>query len=99
MQMFNDSKLKNEIIDDFDLGIVDVGKFKTYEYYIVNEGIYDLVDLIVSSISGEIEIIHAPIQIKAHTSAKIIFKWTPSVTIKKGLKANLLFKANEIVTP
>ena len=99
MKIFKDQELKNEVIGDLDLGIVDAGKSKTYEYYIVNEGNYDLVDLVVSTISNEIELVQYPTQMKAHSSAQITLKWTPSVTVKKGLKANLMFKASEIVTP
>jgi len=97
MKIFKDQELKNEIIGELDLGVVDAGKFKIYDYFIVNETNNDLVDLKVSTISNELEVIKHPTQVNAHESSKITLKWTPSITIKKGLKASLLFKASEII--
>lgn len=99
MKIFKDQELKHEVEEELDLGIVDAGKSKTYEYYIVNETDNDLVDLTVSTVSNELEVIQHPTQIKAHESVKISLKWTPLITIKKGLKTSLMFKASEIVKP
>jgi len=99
MKIYKDKGLTIEVDNELDLGIVDAGKSKTYKYYIVNETSNDLVDLVVSTVSSELEIIQYPIQIKAHGSSEIILKWTPSITIKKGLKASLVFKASEIIKP
>lgn len=99
MKIFKDEKLKDEVIGDFDLGIVDVGKYKEYEYYLVNDTANDLVDLKVSTISNEIEVLQAPTQINAHEVGKMKIKWTPSITIKRGLKTSLIFNASEIIKP
>ncbi len=99
MKIFKDKDLKYEVIGEFDLGIVDAGKSKDYEYYIVNETSNDLVDLTISTMSEELKIVQYPTQLKSHESIKIILKWTPSITIKKGLKTSLVFKASEIIKP
>lgn len=99
MKIYKNKELTIEVDTELDLGIVDAGKSKTYNYYIVNETSNDYVDLVVSTISDELEVVQHPTQIKAHESSKVILKWTPSVTVKKGLKTNILFDFAEIVKP
>lgn len=99
MKIFKDEKLKDEVIGDFDLGIVDVGKSQEYEYYLVNDTVNDLVDFTVSTISSEVEVLQAPSQINAHEVGRLKIKWTPNITIKKGLKTSLVFNASEIIKP
>ena len=99
MKIYKNSSLTEEIVSELDLGIVDAGKSQIYEYYIMNELSNDLVDLTVTTVSNEVKILKYPTQLKARGSAPITLEWSPSMTIKKGLKTTLLFRASEIVKP
>lgn len=107
MKLYKDEQL-TELVDDnvlesdtnsIVLGIVDVGKSEVFDYWLYNDGKNDLVDIVVSTINNELEILSYPIQLKAKESSKLSVKWTPSTTVKKGLKANVMFKVSEIVGP
>lgn len=96
MKIFKDATLKEEILETFDFGIVEAGSSKEYTYYIQNETEARVVDIEISVENKEIAIQSFPKELKSKEVAKLTFKWSPSVDIKKGLKESINIKASEI---
>lgn len=95
MKIYKDSALSIEI-ELLDLGIVQAGDSKEYEFYIYNETVAELVDLSFSIDSKEVEILSYPKTLKSKEKSELKLKYSPSINLKQGLKAILKFKGAEI---
>jgi len=85
-----------------DLGEVKIGESKTYEYTLENDSGWDIkeIELSLQDINGEpvkeISFKKNPTRMEVHSTATLVFTWTPSIEIKSGLKTQLQIKALEI---
>jgi hypothetical protein len=95
MKIFKDSTLKEEVID-LDFGITLAGETKEIIYYLYNETEADVVDIKASVESPEVDIKSYPNALKSATSAPITFAYSPSISIKRGLKTPLSLKYFEL---
>ena len=95
MKIYKDSALSIEI-ELLDLGIVQAGDSKEYEFYIYNETVAELVDLSFSIDSKEVEILSYPKTLKSKEKSELKLKYSPSINLKQGLKVILKFKGAEV---
>lgn len=96
MKIFKDSSLKEEV-KDLDMGIVLAGSKKQVTYYLLNDNQEaNVVELSASVDNKEVYIVSCPKELKSNESATIVFEWTPSLTVKKGLKSSLNLKYYEL---
>jgi hypothetical protein len=93
MKLFNDQKQEITILD---FGNLPAGESKDYIFYVENDSKADLIELIFSVDNQELKINEAPIEILAEQTEKLIINWSPSITLKQGLKANLFIKGKEL---
>lgn len=85
-----------ELTTNFDLGIVEAGKSKEYSYYIVNDTVAELVDVKVEIAHKEVEIVTFPSKLKAGERGELTIKWSPSLTVKKGLQTLVKITGSEL---
>ena len=83
-------------VDELDLGIVEVGTTKEYQYMLHNDVDAELVDIDITINNKEIVITDYPKTLKALSSGMVSFKWTPSLKIAKGNKTTFSLKASEL---
>lgn len=98
MILYSDKGLTNKI-DDIDFGIVLAGDTKKIELYLLNDSSAEVVDIkpfLENSEASEIKILSFPEKLSANQSGKIELSWTPSVTLKKGLKTAINFNFYEL---
>ena len=99
LKIYKDSSLKEEIVDTFDLGIVQAGDRKEYEYYVYNDSKAELKQLKFSVTHKEVVVISYPDNLNAKQGAKLVIKWSPSLTLKEGLKTKLKVNGAELWGP
>lgn len=95
MKLFKDSSLREEI-QELDLGEVFAGQKKEYRFFIFNNNGTDVKDIKISIEHNEIKLISYPTKLKDKEHGSVIFEWTPSLTIKKGLKAQIQISCIEV---
>lgn len=95
MKLFADKEMTKEV-EDLDFGIVLAGTNKKVEFYLYNDSIADTVELVPVISNTEVDVITFPKSLKSKEVAKIEFSWTPSLTLKKGLKTTLDIKYYEL---
>lgn len=95
MKIFSNKELTQEITG-LDLGIVEAGEIKEFTFYILNDSSAYLKELDFNVEHQEVKIISAPKELPAQSNDKLIIKWSPSVTLKEGLKAQLRIKGKEL---
>jgi len=94
MKFFKDEKLTQEVTE-FDLGIVPAGTTKTFTFYMLNDEA-PLINLRFDIDNKEVKIIDFPKELDTNESSKLILSWTPSVTLKKGLKAQISITGEQL---
>lgn len=72
-------------IKTLDLGVVEAGKSKEFEYVLYNDSEVDVIDIKVDVDNKEVEVIKVPEKMYIKGKDSLILKWSPSLTIKKGL--------------
>jgi hypothetical protein len=95
MKIYKDYDLKNEV-DLLDLGIVQAGNTKQFEFWLYNDLRAYLKELQFKIEHAEVIVVEAPKEMKSHAKAKLVLSWTPSITLKEGLKARLCIMGLEI---
>jgi len=85
-----------EEVKELDFGITLAGDTKETEYYLYNDTEADVIDLKATVENPEVIIKECPQTIKSKTTGTIIFSWTPSLTLKRGLKTQLNLKFFEL---
>jgi len=97
MKIYSDPSLQDKYeVKDLDFGIVLAGDTKKITYYLYNETEAEVVELKASVENTEVKIIDCPTGLKSKTSSSVSFEWSPSITIKKGLKTQLNLKFFEL---
>lgn len=95
MKIFKNKELTEEV-EILDLGIVEAGNTATFTYYIYNETLAEMKNLIFKVESLEVKIISAPEELVSKAIAELVLEWHPSVTLKQGLKARLNISGIEL---
>lgn len=95
MKIYSDSNLTTEI-KDLDFGIVLAGATKKVSYWLYNETDAEVVELKPSVANTEVKVLSCPDKVASKSSVEATFEWTPSITIKKGLKTELLLNFYEL---
>jgi len=95
MQIFKNKNLTDQI-DILDLGIVEAGETATFIFYVYNETVAEIKDLVFKIESPEVKIKNAPEELASKAIAELVIEWYPSVTLKQGLKARLNISGIEL---
>jgi len=96
MKIYKDPTMTEEVIDILDLGIVPAGESKEYTFHIYNDDTCTLVDLEFIVEHKEVEVLNYPKMLNALALGELKIKWSPSITLKQGLKASLSISGNEL---
>lgn len=95
MKIYKNKDL-TEQVERLDLGTVLAGETKQYEFFVYNESPATVVDLQYSVENKEVAIVSFPVNLKPREVGSLILQWTPSVTVKSGLKTSLAIRGSEI---
>lgn len=97
MKIYKDKELKEELSSTIDLGLLEAGKKEIYTFYLYNEskGLVDNININLSY-NKEINIIDFPKKLNSEESGKLNIEWSPSITLKQGLKTSLKINYIEI---
>ena len=109
MKIYKDKDLQEELEEIIDLGIVDAGDVKTFNFWLLNDTPYELVrftyelkkidretDKVTQEISEEAKVIRAPEGFLPNTSNSIIIEYAPLVTMERGLKVSLQIRGKKL---
>lgn len=110
MKVYKDKNLQEELGEIIDLGIVDAGDVKTFEFWLLNDTpdelrrlTYELrkidreTNKVTKEISEEARVISAPEVLFSNASDSIIIEYAPEVSIALGLKVSLQVIGKKIV--
>jgi len=87
MKIFTDSSLKDQIENKIlDLGTVLAGDTANYTFYVHNDEGADATDLVFSVDNKEVEILEYPKELKPDEAGRLVIKYSPSLTLKQGLR-------------
>lgn len=81
---------------ELDLGIVDVGTFKEYSFYLVNDSDAELKNIVLNPEYEEVYVVSAPEQMQPNTTSEFILKWAPTLKLKQGLKTSIKITATAL---
>lgn len=95
MKIFKDKELKEEIAS-LDLGIVTAGGRKEYEFFVLNDSRAHLKNITFEVSHVEVKVVAAPETLKEKEIGSLILAWSPSTTLKEGLKTVLRIQASEL---
>lgn len=77
-----------------EFGMVEVGTSRTVEVLVLNDTEARLRNMIFKC--EGVEVLEAPVSLEPNDSGVVKLKWTPSLNIKKGLRAELKVEGLEI---
>lgn len=95
MKIYEDKALIKEI-EILDLGIVPAGETKRFTFYVLNDSKAHLRILKFTVAHDEVKVIDAPEELTTQAKGELILEWSPSVTLKQGLKAQLRISGIEL---
>jgi hypothetical protein len=95
MRIYKDSQLKEEI-KELDFGILEAGESKEYTFYVKNDTDAEVKKLNFSVENKEVSIVKSPEILPKKESAELKIKWSPSITLRQGLKAELKITGIEL---
>ena len=81
---------------DLELGIVEVGSSKEYEYVLFNDTEAEAVDIEVSINNKEIKIVESPKKMPPMSKSKLKIKWSPTLEVKKASKTKIQIDVTEL---
>ena len=96
LRIYKDKELTQEIVSVFDLGIVPAGTIKSFTFWVLNDSSAKLKTLKFSIEHQEVKITKSPEELEAHENSQLVLSWSPSVTLKEGLKARLRISGIEL---
>jgi len=90
--------LNNEGVEitEVDLVIVKAGETKEYSYTFHNDSPRDVIDIQVEVGDNEVTVIKAPDKMSPDSKETLKLAWSPSLTVKRGLKALIKVTASEL---
>jgi len=83
-------------ISVLDLGTVEVGETKKYEYQILNDSQKRLESLKFQINDDEVKIVEAPVELLPGESKRLILEWTPTEKVELGKKVYLNILGKEV---
>jgi hypothetical protein len=95
MKLYKNKELTEEI-SILDFGILAAGESKTFSFYAKNDSDAELRNLTFSVEHKELSMIEFPKNLLKKESAELKIKWTPSVTLREGLKTKLNISGIEL---
>ena len=95
MKIFKDKELMEEI-SILDFGIVPAGETERFKFWVMNDSNAFLKDMEFSIEHAEVEVIEAPKNLNAKEVRELTIEWSPSITLKEGLKASLRIRSIEL---
>jgi hypothetical protein len=95
MKIYKDKQLQVEV-QELDLGILEAGESKIYTFYVYNDTEAELTVLAFAVPHKEVAIIEAPKNMLKLSSAELTIKWSPSITLREGLKTSLQISGTEL---
>jgi len=95
MKIYLDKELTKEV-HDLEFGTVEAGTKKQFIFYVYNDSLGELVDLVFSINSKEVKIISAPKQMNPKGISELIIEYNPLVTIETGLKADIIIEGHTL---
>lgn len=96
LKYYKDPDLKIQV-ETLDLGKLKAGHKKQFTYYVYNDNMNEIEEIKFSTEVKDIEILQAPEELKEKSKDKIVIEWSPSISIKQGLKAKLNADYYEVV--
>ncbi|MFH0805957.1 MAG: hypothetical protein V1901_03730 [Patescibacteria group bacterium] len=97
MKVFKNSQLTDPVnIEKLDLGTLEAGIEKEFEFYLLNDSMAILMGLSFSVDNSEIEIITSPQTMLANGSDILKIKCKPRVDLREPIKANIKISGKEI---
>ena len=96
MKIFTDKELTKEVTELLDLGIVNAGDTKTFSFWIFNDTMAVLHELVFDLDHNEARVVEAPENLDPRHTGVLIIEWSPTVTLKEGLKTQLRISAREL---
>ena len=87
---------KKEEVSSVDLGIVEAGKSKTFDYFLLNDSMADVIDIEVEVPHNEVSIDQSPKLLASKEIGVVKIIWSPSLTLKQGLKTLIKIKGTEL---
>lgn len=94
MKLYSDKDLLDEITV-LDLGIVEAGDVKEYIFYVQNDTDAYLKEIEFTVDHQEVDVVEAPFELSGRAVAELKIKWTPSITLKEGLRTPLRIRYKE----
>jgi len=95
MKLYKDENLTQET-NDLDLGIVSAGNSKDFIFYLYNDVKAELTELSFTLTNSEVKVIEAPKILQFGEKGILKIRWTPSITLKQGLKTDLVINGYEL---
>ncbi len=95
MRIFTDRDLTHETTI-LDLGILEAGEEKEFTFYVLNNTSAKLERLNFTIAHNEVEVIKFPEQLLPNENQELVIKWSPSITLKEGLKARVRVQGKEL---
>ena len=83
-------------IDKLNLGIVEAGTSKEYEFQLYNDSSTETVDLKVVIPNKEVEVLEFPERLDSKAKGTFKIRWSPSITLKQGLKTVIKVSGAEL---
>ena len=83
-------------MEQLDLGVVQAGESKTYEFYVSNDSKAYLRNLRFGANHPEVNVLKYPESLDPEEIGLLIVEWKPSVTLKEGLRTTLQIEGKEI---
>ena len=83
-------------IENLDLGIVEAGTSKEYEFQLYNDSSAETVDLKVVIPNKEVEVLEFPKKLDSKAKGILKIMWSPSITLKQGLKTVVKINGAEL---
>jgi len=97
MKIFKNKEHTEEIsLDKLDLGIVEAGETKEFEFYLVNDSKATLVALSFSTDNEEVKVISSPLTMLANGEDVLKLKCIPNIDLKEPIRANIEITGKEI---
>jgi hypothetical protein len=95
MKIYKDKDLMQQV-EEIDLGIVPAGETKRFTFYVRNDSLAFLRNLRFMVEHAEVKVIESPEELAPQTDDTIILEWSPSITLKEGLKTMLRVQGIEL---
>jgi len=95
LKLYEDKELTKEI-EILDLGIVPAGESRKFTFYLKNDSLAFIKEIVIDIDHNEVFVVEAPMELYPQTEEEIVIRWDCSVTLREGLKTKINITAKEI---